>query len=412
MKNKILPAIQIAFRALRVNKMRSALTMLGIIIGVGAVIAMVAVGSGATARIQEQIQSIGSNLIMVIPGSITNSGIRLGAGNAVTLTQDDAKAVAAECPAVAAVAPISRGGAQVIYGNNNWATSIQGTTPDYLVIRDNEIAEGQSFTLQDVDSDAKVAVLGKTVVDNLFAGADPIGQAIRIKNVPFTVVGTLVPKGQSPMGQDQDDVILLPISTAKKKVLGVNQANAASVATIMVQARDSSLMKQAEEQTRALLRQRHRLQVNQDDDFTVRNLEEVFAAQESSARVMSILLAAIASVSLIVGGIGIMNIMLVSVTERTKEIGLRQAVGAKTKDILTQFLVEAVTLSVLGGVIGIVLGSGASVLISYFAQWSTLVSPMAILMAFAFSAFVGIFFGYYPARKAAFLDPIDALRYE
>jgi putative ABC transport system permease protein len=214
------------------------------------------------------------------------------------------------------------------------------------------------------------------------------------------------------MGQDQDDVILLPISTAKKKVLGVNQANAASVATIMVQARDSSLMKQAEEQTRALLRQRHRLQVNQDDDFTVRNLEEVFAAQESSARVMSILLAAIASVSLIVGGIGIMNIMLVSVTERTKEIGLRQAVGAKTKDILTQFLVEAVTLSVLGGVIGIVLGSGASVLISYFAQWSTLVSPMAILMAFAFSAFVGIFFGYYPARKAAFLDPIDALRYE
>jgi putative ABC transport system permease protein len=412
MKNKILPAIQIAFRALRVNKMRSALTMLGIIIGVGAVIAMVAVGSGATARIQEQIQSIGSNLIMVIPGSITNSGIRLGAGNAVTLTQDDAKAVAAECPAVAAVAPISRGGAQVIYGNNNWATSIQGTTPDYLVIRDNEIAEGQSFTLQDVDSDSKVAVLGKTVVDNLFAGADPIGQAIRIKNVPFTVVGTLVPKGQSPMGQDQDDVILLPISTAKKKVLGVNQANAASVATIMVQARDSSLMKQAEEQTRALLRQRHRLQVNQDDDFTVRNLEEVFAAQESSARVMSILLAAIASVSLIVGGIGIMNIMLVSVTERTKEIGLRQAVGAKTKDILTQFLVEAVTLSVLGGVIGIVLGSGASVLISYFAQWSTLVSPMAILMAFAFSAFVGIFFGYYPARKAAFLDPIDALRYE
>jgi putative ABC transport system permease protein len=410
--NKILPAIQIAFRALRVNKMRSALTMLGIIIGVAAVIAMVAVGSGATARIQEQIQSIGSNMIMVIPGSITNSGIRLGAGNAVTLTQDDAKAIAAECPAVAAVAPVSRGGAQVVYGNNNWATSIQGTTPDYLVIRDNQIAEGQPFTQQDVESDAKVAVLGKTVVDNLFGGSDPIGQVIRIKNVPFTVVGTLVPKGQSPMGQDQDDVILLPISTAKKKVLGVNQANAASVGSIMVQARDGSLMSQAEEQTRALLRQRHRLQPNQEDDFTVRNLEEVFSAQESSARVMSILLASIASVSLIVGGIGIMNIMLVSVTERTKEIGLRQAVGAKTKDILTQFLVEAVTLSLLGGVIGIVLGSGASVLISHFAQWNTLVSPTAILMAFAFSAFVGIFFGYYPARKAAFLDPIEALRYE
>ncbi len=410
--NKIFPAIQIAFRALRVNKMRSALTMLGIIIGVAAVIAMVAVGSGATARIQEQIQSIGSNMIMVIPGSITNSGIRLGAGNAVTLTQDDAKAIAAECPAVAAVAPVSRGGAQVVYGNNNWATSIQGTTPDYLVIRDNQIAEGQSFTQQDVESDAKVAVLGKTVVDNLFAGSDPIGQVIRIKNVPFTVVGALVPKGQSPMGQDQDDVILLPISTAKKKVLGVNQANAASVGSIMVQARDGSLMSQAEEQTRALLRQRHRLQPNQEDDFTVRNLEEVFSAQESSARVMSILLASIASVSLIVGGIGIMNIMLVSVTERTKEIGLRQAVGAKTKDILTQFLVEAVTLSLLGGIIGIVLGSAASVLISHFAQWNTLVSPTAILMAFAFSAFVGIFFGYYPARKAAFLDPIEALRYE
>ncbi len=410
--NQIVPAVQIAFRALRVNKLRSGLTMLGIIIGVAAVIAMVAVGSGATARIQEQIQSIGSNMIMVIPGSITSSGIRLGAGNAVTLTQDDAKAIAAECPAVAAVAPVSRGGAQVVYGNNNWATSIQGTTPDYLAIRDNQIAEGQSFTQQDVDSDAKVAVLGKTVVDNLFGGSDPIGQAIRIKNVPFTVVGTLVPKGQSPMGQDQDDVILLPISTAKKKVLGVNQANAASVGSIMVQARDGSLMSQAEEQTRALLRQRHRLQPNQEDDFTVRNLEEVFSAQESSARVMSILLASIASVSLIVGGIGIMNIMLVSVTERTREIGLRQAVGAKTKDILTQFLVEAVTLSLVGGVIGIVLGGAASALISHFAQWNTLVSPTAILMAFAFSAFVGIFFGYYPARKAAFLDPIEALRYE
>jgi putative ABC transport system permease protein len=410
--NQIVPAVQIAFRALRVNKLRSGLTMLGIIIGVAAVIAMVAVGSGATARIQEQIQSIGSNMIMVIPGSITSSGIRLGAGNAVTLTQDDAKAIAAECPAVAAVAPVSRGGAQVVYGNNNWATSIQGTTPDYLAIRDNQIAEGQSFTQQDVDSDAKVAVLGKTVVDNLFGGSDPIGQVIRVKNVPFTVVGTLAPKGQSPMGQDQDDVILLPISTAKKKVLGVNQANAASVGSILVQARDGSLMSQAEEQTRALLRQRHRLQPNQEDDFTVRNLEEVFSAQESSARVMSILLASIASVSLIVGGIGIMNIMLVSVTERTREIGLRQAVGAKTKDILTQFLVEAVTLSLVGGVIGIVLGGAASALISHFAQWNTLVSPTAILMAFAFSAFVGIFFGYYPARKAAFLDPIEALRYE
>ncbi len=412
MIRKVLPSVKIALRALRVNKLRSALTMLGIIIGVAAVIAMVAVGSGATARIQEQIASIGSNVIIVLPGSITSSGIRLGSGNAVTLTEDDVKAIIAECPAVAAAAPSSRGGAQVVYGNNNWATSIMGTTPDYLRIRDIGIAEGAAFTMQDVDSAAKVALLGKTVVDNLFGGTDPVGQVIRIKTVPFTVVGTLVPKGQSPTGQDQDDIIVMPISTAKKKVLGSNQANAASVGSVMVQARGPQLMQTAEDEVRTLLRQRHRLQPNQDDDFTVRNLEEVFAAQESSAQVMSILLAAIASVSLIVGGIGIMNIMLVSVTERTREIGLRQAVGAKTKDILTQFLVEAVTLSVLGGTIGIALGVGASTLISYFAKWSTLVSPAAILMAFVFSAFVGVFFGYYPARKAAFLDPIEALRYE
>jgi putative ABC transport system permease protein len=410
--NRLLPSVKIAFRALRVNKMRSALTMLGIIIGVAAVIAMVAVGSGATARIQEQIASIGSNLIIILPGSITSSGIRLGSGNAVSLTDDDAKAIAAECPAIGAVAPVSRGAGQVVYGNANWATGIQGTTPDYLVIRDIQIQSGQAFTTQDVDSAAKVALLGKTVADNLFGGVDPVGQVIRIKSVPFTVAGTLVPKGQSPTGQDQDDVVLLPITTAKKKVLGASQANAASVGSIMVQARGPDQMKAAEEEMRQLLRQRHRLQANQDDDFTVRNLEEVFSAQETSARVMSILLAAIASVSLIVGGIGIMNIMLVSVTERTREIGLRQAVGAKTKDILSQFLVEAVTLSLLGGMVGIVIGGIAAVAISYFAHWSTLISPAVVLLAFVFSALVGVFFGYYPARKAAFLDPIDALRYE
>ena len=385
---KLIPGVMIALRALRVNKLRSALTMLGIIIGVAAVIAMIAVGSGATARIQEQIASIGSNLIIVMPGSLTSSGIRLGAGNAVSLTEDDAKAIGTECPAIAAVAPVSWVGAQVVYGNSNWASGIQGTTPDYLTIRDIQIASGQAFTFQDVDSAAKVALLGKTVTDTLFGGADPVGQVIRIKNVPFTVVGTLVPKGQSPTGQDQDDVVLIPISTAKKKVLGVTQANASSVGTIMVQARGSELMKQAEDQMTALLRQRHRLQPAQDPDFTVRNLEEVFSAQESSARVMSILLAAIASVSLIVGGIGIMNIMLVSVTERTKEIGLRQAVGAKTKDILAQFLVEAVTLSLVGGVIGIVVGITASVLISHFAQWSTEVSPLSVLMALMDMSFV------------------------
>ncbi len=410
--NKIGPAMKIAFRALRINKLRSSLTMLGIIIGVGAVIAMVAVGSGATQRIRDQIASIGSNVIMVMPGSITASGIRLGSGYAVSLTLDDAKAIARDCPAVQAVAPSSRSGAQVVYGNNNWATSIYGTTPDYLTIRDIAIQSGAAFTDQDVDADAKVALLGQTVVDNLFNGADPVGQVIRIKRVPLTVVGTLVPKGQSPTGQDQDDVVIVPISTAQKKLFGVNQARANSVGSLMVQARGPQFIQAAQDEMRSVLRQRHHLQPGQDDDFSIRNLEEVFQAQETSSRVMSILLAAIASVSLIVGGIGIMNIMLVSVTERTREIGLRQAVGAKTRDILTQFLVEAVTLSILGGVIGIALGILASKLISMFAQWSTLVSPGAILLAFVFSALVGVFFGFYPARKAALLDPIEALRYE
>jgi putative ABC transport system permease protein len=386
--------------------------MLGIVIGVAAVIAMVGVGTGATARIQAQIQSIGSNLIIVLPGSLSSNGVRLGSGAVATLTEDDAKAIAAECPSVSAVAPSVRGGVQVVYGNNNWATTVQGVTPDYMTIRDYTMLSGLFFTDQDVDAAAKVAVLGETVVKNLFGNSDPTGQVAIIKNVPFTVVGVLTPKGQSPSGQDQDDIILLPISTAKQKVLGTNKANAKAVSTLMVQASGPAAMDQAQQEMEALLRERHRILEGQEDDFTIRNLTEVFAAQESSAQVMSILLGAIASVSLIVGGIGIMNIMLVSVTERTREIGLRQAVGAKTRDILSQFLVEAVTLSVLGGMIGIVIGLAASALISHFAQWSTQVSPLSILMAFVFSALVGVFFGYYPARKAAYLDPIEALRYE
>ncbi len=409
---KLLASMRIALRALRVNRLRSALTMLGIIIGVAAVIAMVAVGSGATARIEAQIQSIGSNIIMVLPGSLTTGGMRLGSGASVTLTEDDAKAIAAECPAVAAVAPVVRSGVQVVYGNNNWATSAQGTTPAYLAIRDATLSSGRPFTDQDVDSAAKVALLGQTVVQRLFDGGDPIDQIVRIKNVPFSVTGVLAAKGQSPGGQDQDDVIVVPISTAKRSLSGASRANARSVGSIMVQASAPNLIDQAQNQMTGLLRQRHRLQQNQEDDFTVRNLSEVFEAQESSARVMSLLLGAIASVSLIVGGIGIMNIMLVSVTERTREIGLRLAIGAKTRDILSQFLVEAVTLSALGGIVGILLGVSASTLISHFAGWSTLISPTAILLAFVFSALVGISFGYYPARKAAVLDPIEALRYE
>ena len=409
---QILASVRIAFRALRVNTLRSALTMLGIIFGVAAVIVMVAVGSGATSQISAAIRSVGSNMIVILSGSVTSGGIRLGQGSALTLTEDDAKAIALECPAVALVAPSMRGISQVVFGNVNWSTLIQGTVPEWLQIRDYEVQSGRAFTWRDVDGVAKVALVGQTVVKNLFGDTDPVGQIIRIKRVPFTVLGVLSPKGQSAMGQDQDDIIVIPLSTAKRKVLGVSQANANAVGVIAVQARGPTAMKEAEEQIVALLRQRHHLQPSQENDFDVRNITEAFAAQEQSARVMSLLLGAIASVSLLVGGIGIMNIMLVSVTERTREIGLRLAVGAKTRDILTQFLVEAVTLSVVGGLIGIALGIGTSLIISWLAKWSTLISGTAVVLAFAFSALVGVFFGYYPARKAAFLDPIEALRYE
>jgi putative ABC transport system permease protein len=410
--NRIVASNRIALRALKVNRMRSVLTMLGIIIGVAAVIAMVGVGSGATQRIQDQIRSIGSNLIIVLPGSVSTNGVRLGSGAVASLTQDDAKAISIDCPSVAVAVPTVRGGVQVVYGSNNWATTVQGVTPDYAALRDYSMMSGDFFTTQDVDSAAKTAVLGQTVVQNLFGDADPTGQTVIIKNVPFTVAGVLAPKGQSPTGQDQDDIILLPISTATQKVIGANKANAKAVGQVMVQAISPQAMDQAMQEVEGLLRERHKIEPGAENDFTIRNLTEVFQAQETSAQVMSILLGAIASVSLIVGGIGIMNIMLVSVTERTSEIGLRQAVGAKTRDILLQFLVEAVTLSLLGGIIGIAVGLAATVLISYFAQWSTQVSMLAIVLAFLFSALVGVFFGYYPARKAAFLDPIEALRYE
>jgi putative ABC transport system permease protein len=403
---------RIAFRALKVNRTRSALTMLGIIIGVAAVIAMVGVGSGATERIQAQIQSIGSNLIIILPGSVSSNGVRLGSGGVATLTEDDARAIAAECPSVALAAPSVRGGVQVVYGNNNWATTVQGVTPDYMTLRDYTMQSGQFFATQDVDAAAKTAVLGETVAQNLFGDGNATGQVVIIKNVPFTVAGVLTPKGQSPTGQDQDDVILLPISTALQKVLGANKANAKAVGSVMVQTINPQVMDQAIQEMEALLRERHRILPGLDDDFSIRNLTEVFAAQETSAQVMAILLGAIASVSLIVGGIGIMNIMFVSVTERTREIGLRLAVGAKRKDILSQFLVEAVTLSLVGGLIGIIVGLTASIVISDFARWSTDISLLSVLVSFLFSALVGVFFGYYPARKAAFLNPIEALRYE
>jgi putative ABC transport system permease protein len=404
-------SVRIALRALRVNKLRSALTMLGIIIGVAAVIAMVSVGAGAQARVAEQIQSLGSNLIIVLSGSVNQAGVRLGTGSQLTITEDDSAAIAREVRPVQVSAPSVRGGAQVVAGGLNWSTAIQGVTPDYFEARDWTVIMGRPVGQEDVDGATKIALLGQTTAINLFGDSDPLDQIIRIKKVPFTVVGVLDRKGQNSWGQDQDDVIIIPISTAKKKVLGRNQ-NPRSVQAISVKVRPGEDMEEAEQQIRDLLRQRHRLQPAQDDDFWLRNLSEVLQTQEESSRVMTYLLAAIASVSLLVGGIGIMNIMLVSVTERTREIGLRMAVGARGRDILAQFLIEAVTLSLIGGVAGITFGLAGARAISYFAEWRTLVAPEAIGVAFFFAAAIGIFFGFYPARKAARLDPIEALRYE
>ena len=408
----LIQSIRIALRALRVNKLRSGLTMLGIVIGVGAVIAMVAVGSGATQRIQEQIASIGSNLLMVLPGSATSGGMRMGFGSTMTLTEDDARAIAAEVPGVRTASGSMRGTAQVVFGNQNWSTAIQGTAPDYLEIRDWDLDSGRFFTQEDLDGATKVAVLGQTVKDNLFGDGEAVGQVVRIKKVPFTIIGILARKGQTSFGQDQDDVVIIPLSTAKKRVLGVSQANARFVGVIQIKAASPDLLTDIQGQTVDLLRQRHRLQIYQDNDFDVRNLAEMFAVQAASTKTMTVLLGAIASVSLLVGGIGIMNIMLVSVTERTREIGLRMAVGARSRDILGQFLIEAVTLALVGGILGILVGIGGSTLIALLANWSTLITPASIAVAFGSSAFIGIFFGYFPARKAAYLDPIEALRYE
>jgi len=406
----LLASLRIALRALLVNKMRSALTMLGIIIGVGAVIAMIAVGSGAQRRIAEQIASMGSNLIMIMSGSSTSGGMRFGAGTVPTLTADDAKAIQTEISGVKYTAPSINGVAQVVYGNQNWSTVIIGTTPEVLDIRDWPLAAGRRFTQQDVDGATKVCLLGKTVAENLFGGIDPIDQIVRIKKVPFNVVGVLSAKGQSTWGQDQDDIIFVPLTIAQKQLFGMQFPG--MVRTIAIQARGPEVMEEVEEQITDLLRQRHRIQPNQENDFSVRNLTEVMSSAEQSAKVMSLLLGAIASISLIVGGIGIMNIMLVSVTERTREIGIRIAVGAKGRDILLQFLIESLVLSLVGGMLGIGIGMAGTLILSSFTQWPVLFSITAILLAFLFSGSVGVFFGFYPARKASLLNPIEALRYE
>jgi len=403
-------SLRIALRALMVNKMRSALTMLGIIIGVGAVIAMIAVGSGAKRRIADQIASMGSNMLVVMSGSSTSGGLRGGMGTVPTLKAEDAKAILAEIPSVKYVAPSLTGVAQVVFGNQNWSTIINGTTSEFLNIRDWPLASGRVFSQQDLDGATKVCLLGMTVVENLFGGIDPVGQVIRIKKVPFVVVGVLAPKGQSTWGQDQDDTIFVPLTTGQKRLFGMHFPG--MVRTIAVQAIGPEVMKETEVQITELLRQRHRIQPAQDNDFTVRNLTEIMSSAEESASVMSLLLGAIASISLIVGGIGIMNIMLVSVTERTREIGIRIAVGAKGRDILLQFLIESLVLSLAGGTMGIAIGITGTLILSSFTQWPTLFSIEAILLAFLFSGSVGVFFGFYPARKASLLNPIEALRYE
>ncbi|HTM42219.1 MAG TPA: ABC transporter permease [Terriglobales bacterium] len=404
----LLSILRIAIRALSRNKMRSALTMLGIIIGVGAVIAMVGVGQGASKQVQDQISAMGSNMLFVSSGTVNRGGLRLGWGQTKTLVYDDMKAIVQQAPAVKEAAPGSATTAQVVFGNDNWFTNIQGTEPQYFDIRSWPMQEGVSFTESDVTSASDVAVIGATVQQNLFGAQDPVGQTVRISNLPFKIVGVLSAKGQSAaMGQDQDDVIFVPITTLQKKLSGEPWLR-----YIVVSAVSKDATYAAQEEITALLRDRHRIRSGQDDDFMVRNLADIAQLADQSSRVMTMLLASIAGVSLIVGGIGIMNIMLVSVTERTREIGVRMAIGATEEDVQRQFLIEAVVLSLMGGAAGIFFGVGSSLIISKLLGWAVLVSPLAIVAAVIFSAGVGVFFGFYPARKAARLDPIEALRYE
>jgi putative ABC transport system permease protein len=400
---------RISFRALAVNKMRSALTMLGIIIGVMAVIMMFAVGSGANREISDRFSSMGSNLLTVRPGAgQTPGGVRSGSVN--TLTADDARAIAEECMAVAYAAPVYGGSAQVVYGNQNWSTSITGTTPDYLFVQDWVMGSGTVFTDQDVRSATKVCVVGKTIVDNLFGGEDAIGKTLRVRNVPMVVVGVLEEIGTNPMGRDQDDIVLVPVTTAQRRLFSSSRSG--SVSTIMVKAHSSELLEAAQDQVTSLLSMRHRIREGGEEDFTVRNMAQMIENAKAATRTMTLLLTAVAGVSLLVGGIGIMNIMLVSVTERTREIGIRMALGAKTIDIRLQFLVEALMLSLLGGATGIILGVSGALFISRGFGWAVDISFFSISLAFGFSAFVGVFFGYYPAWKASLLNPIEALRYE
>jgi putative ABC transport system permease protein len=396
----LLSTFRIALRALRTNSMRSALTMLGIIIGVGAVIAMIGVGKGAQTRVEEQVRSLGSNVMVLWPASTNTGGVRSGVGGIQTMTEDDAIAIANEVPEVLYAAPTHRGSGQVVYGNQNWWAGVFGVTNEFFDVREWGLAAGRGFEANELASSGKVIILGQTVARQLFGEDTPfeemIDRVVRLRRVPLTVIGVAERKGQSAVGQDQDDAVFVPLSTARTRLFGVAQGKLRRINSIWVKVAPGE----------------HRLQPGQDDDFTIRNLTEVMQAQEAASRAMTALLAAIAGVSLLVGGIGIMNIMLVSVTERTREIGLRMAVGARGGDILSQFLVEAVTLSSIGGAIGVAVGVAAAELVGQSAGWRIEIDTRAVLMAFGFAALVGIFFGYYPARKASRLEPIDALRYE
>ena len=404
---RLLATFKIALRAMLRNKMRTMLTMLGMIIGVGAVIVVVGIGNGASAQVEAQIASLGRNVILIFSGSVNRGGVRSGWGGAGTLTIDDAASIQREVPGVEAISPEQRSSALVSAGNQNWSTSIVGESEDYLDIRQWPLDDGSMFTATDVRSAAKVVILGKTVAQQLFGDASPVGQAIRVRNVPFVVVGVLSPKGLNVNGSDQDDTMIMPYSTVMKRLL-----NATTLRGIMVQVSNPEMMTETQNQITELLRQRHHISGDREDDFTVRNQKEIADAQNAASETMKLLLGAVAGVSLLVGGIGIMNIMLVSVTERTREIGIRMAVGAKGRAIMLQFLIEAVTLSVIGGSLGIVAGVVGARLTSANWGWPVLVPMFCIVGAFVFSGALGAFFGLYPAWKASRLDPIDALRYE
>jgi putative ABC transport system permease protein len=399
-----------ALAAIRAHALRSVLTMLGIVIGVAAVIAMVAVGSGARERINTQIQALGANLIIIIPGAVTLTGARLSTGNAATLTDGDAVALKSEVPAIEAAAPVVRGGVQVVAGGANWSTVAIGVDLDYFVARDWAVEEGRELTEEEARRGGQVALIGQSVARELFQGGNPIGAEIRVKNVPFAIIGVMAKKGQSMGGVDQDDVILLPLPSARQRVVGTGRAKTSSVNQIMVKVRDGEDLGVAEDEMRRLLRQRHRLAEGRDDDFSIRNLAEIQQTREESARTLAMLLMSVAGVSLVVGGIGIMNIMLVSVTERTKEIGLRMAVGAPPLAVMVQFLIEATVIALIGGLIGIAIGVMIAVISSNIAGWPLVIDPLIVIAAVVFSGMVGIVSGFYPAFRAARLDPVEALR--